>query len=226
MSGSARAWQPSLLDTEALDHATAVLYVVAVVFHGGSAGSTIPSSLFALPDGPACSRLRHRPNGREAVGEHGRGATATDKHFAGRPRATLSLRYARNTTDRCQCRGVCTHCRSTPAAAGAHQGRSAQACRGSTPTSCFADATKDYRGTAQTVCSLTNASGLSHHPLCRSSSRRPSRGRSVIRWSGTIVWPGTGSSSKRFIRVARMITASWMAKVPAMQTRGPTPNGR
>ncbi len=37
MSGSARAWQPSLLDTEALDHAPAVLYVVAV-FHGGSAG--------------------------------------------------------------------------------------------------------------------------------------------------------------------------------------------
>ena len=37
MSGSARSWQPSLLDTEALDHATAVLYVVAV-FHGGSAG--------------------------------------------------------------------------------------------------------------------------------------------------------------------------------------------
>ncbi len=187
--------------------------------------------LFALPDETSVfTGYDHRPNGREAVGEHGRGAdshrqtfrrpTSRDAFVALREEHDRSLPMLRLILHALQ---VNVHAARPP---GAHQWRSAQACRGSTPTSCFADATKDYRGTAQTVCSLTNASGLSHHPLCRSSSRRPSRGRSVIRWSGTIVWPGTGSSSKRFIRVARMITASWMAKVPAMQTRGPTPNGR
>ena len=185
--------------------------------------------LFALPDVTSVfAGYDHRPNGREAVGEHGRGAnsyrqtfrrpTSRDAFVALREEHDRSLPMPRSVLHALQVNAT-PPARSPSLAIGAR--------RVVDPRQLLLLLMRQKtNAAAHTVCSQTNASGLSHHPLCRSSSRRPSRGRSVIRWSGTIVWPGTGSSSKRFIRVARMITASWMAKVPAMQTRGPTPNGR
>ena len=54
----------------------------------------------------------------------------------------------------------------------------------------------------------------------------PPCGRIETRTSGRILWPGSGSRVAPRTSVARIATASIIAKVWPMQTRGPAPNGR